>query len=170
MPIADLVIRFESAVSICVIAALACAAILICAASKKSQGNIEQAVYNEFQEIFHQLSSDPGLSKVFRKASKNEPLDELGRIRYNAFVGDILNICEDAFRQTYENAIGEVHWARITSMMIDLTRMSAFEPYWNGRKHLVSKEFQNFVNYRILPSDAKTGSDAPSMHEWVFVS
>jgi len=170
MPIADLVIRFESAVSICVIAALACAAILICAASKKSQGDIEQAVYNEFQEIFHQLSSDPGLSKVFRKASENEPLDELGRIRYNAFVGDILNICEDAFRQTYENAIGEVHWARITSMMIDLTRMSAFEPYWNGRKHLVSAEFRNFVNDRVLPSSTRPNISTASIHQWALIS
>ncbi|MFK8022063.1 MAG: hypothetical protein AB8B86_20065 [Pseudomonadales bacterium] len=170
MPIADLVIRFESAASICVVLAIVCLTIQMVAATKKSQRNIEQALYDELQEVFHQLNSDPGLSKVFRKASKNEPLDELGRIRYNAFIGDVLNICEDAFRQTRESAIGEAHWTCITSMMIDLRKMSAFDAYWHDRKHLVSTEFRNFVNYRILHSDAKAGSDAPSMHKWIFVS
>ena len=42
-------------------------------------------------------------------------------------------------------------------LMIDYSKMPAFEDYWVNRKHWVSEEFQNFMDAEIIPASAKAG-------------
>ena len=49
-------------------------------------------------------------------------------------------------------------------MMVDYSKMSAFEDYWANRKHWMSNEFQRFMDSEIIPRPAKAGVDIPGRY------
>ena len=46
-------------------------------------------------------------------------------------------------------------------MMIDYTKMAAFENYWANRKHWMSEKFQNFMDVEIVSIPAQAVSISP---------
>jgi hypothetical protein len=170
MSITELGALGEFVASFGVIATLVYLAIQMRQNTKALQLNTGQAVNAELQQMFSQLCSDEGLSKVFLEAGKSAELNELSRVRYNTFMGFFFKICENAFLQKRENTIGEAYWTGVTNIMIDITKMPAFESYWNDRKHWVSGDFRDFMDAEILPTQAKAGVNIPGKYESNFSS
>ena len=123
-----------------------------------------QVVTKELQQMFSLLASGEGLSKVFVEAGKNSNLSDVNKVRYFTFTSNIMRVCENAYLQNRENAIGPEHWEGVVRMMIDYSKMSAFADYWAYRKHWMSSEFQHFLDSEIIPKPAKAGVDIPGRY------
>lgn len=132
--------------------------------------NTAQVVTEELQAMFALLSSDEGLAGVFLEAGEGRELSGVNRVRYYTFTSNILRVCENGYLQNREGAIGPEHWEGIVRMMIDYSKMGAFEEYWLNRKHWLSQEFQHFMDTEIIPAPAKTGVSIPGRYASSAVS
>ena len=110
------------------------------------------------------LASDEELSKVFVEAGQISNLSEVNKVRYYTCTSNIMRVCENAYLQKRENAIGPEHWEGVVRMMIDYSKMSAFEDYSANRKHWISDEFQQFMDNEIIPVTANAGVDIPGRY------
>ena len=127
--------------------------------------NTAQVVTEELQQMFSLLSADEGLSKVFLEAGQVAELGDVSKVRYHSFTSNMMRVCENGYLQNRENAISPEHWEGIVRMMIDYSKMTAFEDYWVNRKHWLSNEFQNFIDTEIIAAPAKTGVNIPGRYE-----
>ncbi|MGK0223756.1 MAG: hypothetical protein ACI9ON_003003 [Limisphaerales bacterium] len=123
--------------------------------------NTAQVVTEELQQMFSLLASDLSLAEVFVEAGAGAALSAANKVRYYTFTSNILRVCENGYLQNRENAISPEHWEGIVRMMIDYSKMAAFEEYWVNRKHWMSREFQNFMDTDIIPLPAKVGISIP---------
>ena len=126
--------------------------------------NTAQVVTEELQQMFSLLAADEGLAQVFLDGGQSAELSGVGKVRYYTFTSNILRVCENGYLQNREGAISSEHWEGIVRMMIDYTKMAAFENYWANRKHWMSEEFQNFMDVEIVPIPARAGVDVPGRY------
>ena len=161
MSITDLGAIGEFVASFGVIASLIYLAIQMRQNTQAVRLNTAQVVTEELQQMFSLLASDESLSEVFLAAGKNEDLSDVHRVRYYTFTSNIMRVCENAYLQRRENAISEEHWEGVRNMMVDYTKMRAFEVYWHDRKHWISQNFQNFLETEIIPTASKADVNVP---------
>ncbi|MGI9323959.1 MAG: hypothetical protein ACR2PZ_01980 [Pseudomonadales bacterium] len=161
MSIADLGALGEFVASFGVIATLIYLAIQMRRNTQAVRLNTAQVVTEELQQMFSLLASDTSLAEVFLEAGRSEQLDDIPRVRYYALTGHVLRLCENAYLQHRESAMSEAHWEGIRNMMVDYTKMRAFEAFWNERKHWMSQDFQNFLETEIIPLPPKAGVNIP---------
>ena len=112
-------------------------------------------VTEELQSIFSLLAADESLSRVFAEAASSSDLEGETRVRYYAFINNMMRIHENAYLQRQEGAIPEAHWEGLTRLMIDVTDMPAFASYWEDRRHWSSDEFSAYVDAEILSVPAR---------------
>ena len=164
MSIAELGALGEFIASFGVIATLIYLAIQMRQNTQALRLNTAQVVTEELQQMFSLLAADEGLSQVFVEAGQSPHFSDVNRVRYYTFTSNILRVCENAYLQNRESAIGPEHWEGVVRMMIDYSKMSAFEDYWTNRKHWISNEFQQFMDTEIIPTPAKEGVDIPGRY------
>lgn len=119
------------------------------------------SVTDELQAMFSLLASNEDLAEVFVAAAKSGELSAVDRLRYNAFTSNLVRVYENAFLQNREKVIDEAHWAGLTRMMIDVSKLPAFPEYWADRAHWFSEAFQAHMNTAIIPAVAKSGINLP---------
>lgn len=164
MSIAELGALGEFLASFGVLATLFYLAIQLRQNTQAVRLNTAQVVTEELQAMFSLLSSDEGLARVFLEAGEGKELSGVDKIRYYTFTSNLLRGCENGWLQNREGAIGPEHWEGIVRMMIDYSKMSAFEEYWLNRKHWLSREFQQFMDTEIIPVPAKAGVSIPGKY------
>ena len=164
MSIAELGALGEFIASFGVLATLIYLAIQMRQNTQALRLNTAQVVTEELQQMFSLLASDEGLSKVFVEAGKTSKLSDVNKVRYYTFTSNIMRVCENAYLQNRENAIGPEHWEGVVRMMIDYSKMSAFGDYWVNRRHWMSNEFQQYMDNEIIPKPAKAGVDIPGRY------
>ena len=165
MSIADLGALGEFVASFGVIATLIYLAIQMRQNTQAVRLNTAQVVTEELQQMFSLLASDESLAQVFLEAGGVAELSDVSKVRYYTFTSNILRVCESGYLQNRENAIGPEHWEGIVRMMIDYSKMTAFDDYWANRKHWMSNEFQNFMDTEIIPIPAKAGIKIPGRYK-----
>lgn len=126
--------------------------------------NTANVVTEELQQMFALLSSDESLANIFLEAGQNPDLSGVSKVRYYTFTSNILRVGENGYLGNREQAISPEHWEGIVRMMIDYSKMAAFEDYWANRKHWLSEEFQNFMDTEIIPAPAKAGVSIPGRY------
>ena len=114
-----------------------------------------KAITEELQEAFSLLASDQSLAEVFTEAAKKTNLEGTNRVRYYTWSSNLLRVYENAFLQERDNAMDNAHWEGMTRMMIDVTKMAAFDDYWQNRKHWLSTDFQQHMESEIIPAESK---------------
>ena len=164
MSIAELGALGEFVASFGVIATLVYLAIQMRQNTRAVRINTAQTVTEELQEVFGLLASDEGLSKVFLEAGQDEELSSVSRLRYYTLTSNLMRVCENAYLQNRENAISKDRWEGVMRLMIDYSKMPAFDDYWVNRKHWMSEEFQNFMDAEIIPVPAKAGVNVPGRY------
>ncbi len=123
--------------------------------------NTTQSVTEELQDMYALLASDPDLTEVLIKASRESDLRGTERGRYSAFTSNLIRVYENAFLQRRAGVLDRAHWVGMTRMMIDYTSMAAFQQYWLDRKHWVSDDFQDYMEADVIPASPKTGVTLP---------
>jgi hypothetical protein len=164
MTIAELGSLGEFIASFGVLATLVYLAIQMRQNTQALRLNTAQVVTEELQQMFSLLASDVGLAEVLVEAGEGAELSSVNKVRYYTFTSNILRVCENGYLQNRENAISPEHWEGIVRMMIDYSKMAAFEDYWVNRKHWISEEFQNFMDTEIIPVPMKTGVNIPGKY------
>jgi hypothetical protein len=88
-------------------------------------------------------------------------LEGANRVRYYTWSSNLLRVYENAFLQKRENAMDNAHWEGMTRMMIDVTKMAAFDDYWKNRKYWLSTDFQLHMESEIILAENEAGITIP---------
>ena len=141
----------ELVASLAVIMSLIYVAIQIRQNTQIVKLNSAQNLSHELRESLALLASDAGLSDIHLRAMQNiDSLAPAEKFRFYIFLNNVFRVYESAHYQNSKRTVDPSVWTGIVGNMKATKSTSGYLAFWQERKSIFNKEFQDFYDTEVI--------------------
>lgn len=112
--------------------------------------NSAQNLSHELRESLALLVADAELSNIHLRAMQDiDGLDPGDKFRFYMFLNNVFRVYENAHYQNTQGTVDKSVWNGMLGNMNATKLMSGYKAFWNDRKNIFSKEFQEFYDSEL---------------------
>lgn len=135
--------------------------------TKASRIKASHLTSKELRNSLGMVAKNNSLAEIFAKASISEDLTNVEKLRWYTYIGSTMRIFENSYALMEKKDLSQDYWRGMEAMLIDITKMKAFNLFWKDRKHLYSEIFRNYVENTIFKMQSPENISIPGNYNQI---